>query len=133
MFLQRRHTDGQKAHAEMFNITNYWRNANQTYSEILPYTSLNGQYFKSLQMTNAGEGVEKRESFYNGGEKVMSHQQPPRKQCGVFLRKLKIKLPYDPEILFLGIYPDKTIIQKDTGLKNMEAPSKTRLPYQVFI
>jgi len=84
-------------------------------------------------MTNAGEGVEKRESFYNGGEKVMSHQQPPRKQCGVFLRKLKIKLPYDPEILFLGIYPDKTIIQKDTGLKNMEAPSKTRLPYQVFI
>ena len=27
---------------------------------------------------------------------------------------LKIKFPYDPAIPFLGIYPDKTIIQKDT-------------------
>ena len=31
-----------------------------------------------------------------------------------FLKKLKIKLPYDPAILFLCIYPEKTIIQKDT-------------------
>ena len=31
-----------------------------------------------------------------------------------FLRKLKIVLPYDPAIPLLGIYPDKTIIQKDT-------------------
>ena len=31
-----------------------------------------------------------------------------------FLRKLKIKLLYDPAIPLLGIYADKTIIQKDT-------------------
>ena len=31
-----------------------------------------------------------------------------------FLKKLKIKLPYDPAIPLLGIYPDKTLIQKDT-------------------
>ena len=31
-----------------------------------------------------------------------------------FLRKLKIELPYDRAIPLLGIYPDKTIIQKDT-------------------
>ena len=31
-----------------------------------------------------------------------------------FPRKLKIELPYDPAIPLLGIYPDKTIIQKDT-------------------
>ena len=31
-----------------------------------------------------------------------------------FLRKLKMKLPYDPAILLLGIYPDSTVIQKDT-------------------
>ena len=31
-----------------------------------------------------------------------------------FLRKLKIELPYDPTVPFLGIYLDKTIIQKDT-------------------
>ena len=30
-----------------------------------------------------------------------------------FLRKLKIELPYDPAIPLLGIYPEKTIIQKD--------------------
>ena len=30
-----------------------------------------------------------------------------------FLKKLKIELPYDPTILLLGIYPEKTIIQKE--------------------
>ena len=29
-------------------------------------------------------------------------------------QKLKIELPYDPVIPLLGIYPDKTLIQKDT-------------------
>ena len=32
----------------------------------------------------------------------------------VFLKKLKIDLPYDPAIPLLGIYPEKTIIQKGT-------------------
>ena len=32
------------------------------------------------------------------------------------IKKLKIKLPYDPAIPLLGIYPEKTIIQKDPGL-----------------
>ena len=31
-----------------------------------------------------------------------------------FFKKLKIKLPYDPETPLLGIYPEKTIIQKNT-------------------
>ena len=30
------------------------------------------------------------------------------------LKKLKIKLPYDPAIPLLGIYPEKTIIEKGT-------------------
>ena len=30
------------------------------------------------------------------------------------LKKLKIELPYDPAILLLGIYPEETIIPKDT-------------------
>ena len=29
------------------------------------------------------------------------------------LKKLKIELPYDPAIPLLGIYPEKTIIQKE--------------------
>ncbi len=31
-----------------------------------------------------------------------------------FLKKLKIEVPYDPPIPLLGIYLEKTIIQKDT-------------------
>ena len=31
-----------------------------------------------------------------------------------FLKKLKIELPYDPAIPLLGIYPEKTIIQKES-------------------
>ena len=30
-----------------------------------------------------------------------------------FLKKLKTELPYDPAIPLLGIYPEKTIIQKE--------------------
>ena len=30
------------------------------------------------------------------------------------LRKLKIELPFDPAVPFLGIYPEKTMIRKDT-------------------
>ena len=34
-----------------------------------------------------------------------------------FLKKLKIELPYDPEISLLGIYPEKNIIQKEPRAK----------------
>ena len=40
--------------------------------------------------------------------------QPLWRTEWMFLKKLKIELPYDPAIPLLGIYPDKTIIQKDT-------------------
>ena len=40
--------------------------------------------------------------------------QPLWKTVCRFLRKLKIELQYDPAIPLLDIYPDKTLIQKDT-------------------
>ena len=40
--------------------------------------------------------------------------QPLWRTVWRFLKKLKIQLPYDPAIPPLGIYPEKTIIQKDT-------------------
>ena len=40
--------------------------------------------------------------------------QPLWKTVWRFLRKLNIELPYDLPILLLGIYPDKTVIQKVT-------------------
>ena len=40
--------------------------------------------------------------------------QSLEKTVGSFLKKLKIELPYESAIPFLGIYPEKTLIQKDT-------------------
>ena len=40
--------------------------------------------------------------------------QPLWRTVWRFLKKLKIELPYDLAIPLLGIYPAKTIIQKDT-------------------
>ena len=39
--------------------------------------------------------------------------QPLWKTVWRFLRKAKIELPYDPAIPLLGIYLDKTILQRD--------------------
>ena len=40
--------------------------------------------------------------------------QPLWRTLWRFLKKLKIELPYDPAILLLGVYPEKTIIQKES-------------------
>ena len=40
--------------------------------------------------------------------------QPLWRTLWTFLKKLKIELPYDPAMPLLGIYPEKTIIQKNT-------------------
>ena len=40
--------------------------------------------------------------------------QPLWRTVWKFFKKLKIELPCDPAIPLLGIYPEKTIIQKDT-------------------
>ena len=66
---------------------------------------------KSLQTTNAGERVEKREqscTFF--GNKL---KQPLQKTVWRFLKKLGIK-PYEPAIPLLGIYPEETKIERDT-------------------
>ena len=40
--------------------------------------------------------------------------QPLWRTVWSFLKNLKIEIPYDPAIPLLGIYPEKSIIQKDT-------------------
>ena len=56
--------------------------------------------------------MEKKKPSYTVGGNVnwCSHYG---KQYGGSLKKLKIELPYDPEISILGIYLEKTLIQKD--------------------
>ena len=67
-FLERRHTDGQEAQEEMFNTTEYQRNANKNYSEVYHLIPASMAIIKkNLQRVNAGEGVEKREPSYTVG------------------------------------------------------------------
>ena len=40
--------------------------------------------------------------------------QPLWRTVRGYLRNLNIELPYDPAISLLGIYPDKTFLEKDT-------------------
>ena len=40
--------------------------------------------------------------------------QPLWRTVWRFLKILKVELPYDPAIPLLGMYPEKTILQKDT-------------------
>ena len=43
--------------------------------------------------------------------------QPLWRTVWRFLKKLKMELPYDTAIPLLGIYPEKTIIQKESCIK----------------
>ena len=47
--------------------------------------------------------------------------QPLWRTVWRFLKKLKIDLPYDPVIPLLGVYPEKTIIQKESCAKMFTA------------
>ena len=69
IFLQRKHTDGQQAHEKMLNIANYKRNVNHSDNEVPPHTGQNGHH-QNIQITNAGESVEKREPSYTVGGNV---------------------------------------------------------------
>ena len=70
-------------------------------------TSVRMASSKSLQIINAGEGVEKREPSCTLGGNVNWYNHYGE-QYGGPLKKLKIELPYDPAIPLLGIYLEKT-------------------------
>ena len=67
---------------------------------------------KSLHRINAGEGAEMGTLLHCWWECKL--EQPLWRTVWRFLKKLKIEIPYDPAIPLLGIYPEKTIIWKDT-------------------
>uniref|UniRef100_A0A8D0WEG0 Uncharacterized protein n=1 Tax=Sus scrofa TaxID=9823 RepID=A0A8D0WEG0_PIG len=68
---------------------------------------------KCLLTINATGDVEKREPSYivDGNANWYNYYEI---QYGASSKKLKIELPYNPAIPLLGIYPEKTIIQKHT-------------------
>ena len=64
--------------------------------------------------------MEKRESFYTAGGSVNWCSHYGQQYGRQFLKKLKIELPYDLAVLLVGIYLDKTIIQKDTCIRHSQ-------------
>ena len=76
---------------------------------------------KNLQIINAGKDVEKRVSSYTVSGKVIvrgnvNWYRHYGRQYGDSLKKLGLKPPYNPVIPLLGIYPEETKIEKDTGI-----------------
>ena len=98
---------------KMINTPHYLRNANQNYNEISPHNGQNGRHHKKYTKIKAGEGVEKKGTLLPCWWECKLIQ-PLWKTVWRVLKKLAIKPPYDPAIPLLGIYPEKTIVQKDT-------------------
>ena len=58
--------------------------------------------------------MEKRQPSYTVSGNIINWCSHYGEQVWRFLKKLKIELPYDPATPLLGIYLEKTTIQKDT-------------------
>ena len=106
-FLQRRQTGGQKAHEKMLNIINYQRTANQNCNEVSPHTCQNVHHQKIYHKCWKG-CEEKGTLLYCRYE--YKFVQPLWRTVWRILKKLKLKLQYDPALPFLGVYLEKIII-----------------------
>ena len=113
-FHWRRHTDGQEAHEKRCSTSVIIREMQiKTTMKLTPHTNQNGHHQKKSTNNKCWRGCGERGTLLDcwGECKLI---QPLWKTVWRFLKKLKTELPYDPAILLLGIYPEKTIIQKDT-------------------
>ena len=108
--IQRRHTDGQQTHEKILTITNHQRNANQNHNEVSPHMVRMAIIKKSTNNKCWRGCGEKRTLLHCWWECKLI--QPLWRTVWRFLEKLKIELPYDPVIPLLGIYPEKTVIQR---------------------
>ena len=105
-FLPKRHTNGQQTHEKMPNIISYQRSINQNYNEVSLHTSQNGHHQKNLPTIKAIRGCGEKGTFLHCWWECKLMQALWRTLCR-FLKKLGIKLPYDPAIPLLCIDPEK--------------------------
>ena len=123
-FLQRRHTDDQQAHEKMVNISNYQRKKNQNYNEMSPHTNQNDHHQK-VQKHKCWRGCRAKGSLLHR-QRECKLVQPLWRTVGRLLNKPKIEFLSDPVIPLWGIYPEKTLIQKDTCTPVFNAALFTR-------
>ena len=74
------------------------------YHEVLPHPGQNGHHQNYLQTINAVESVEKREPSCTVGGNVNDTATMDNSMEAP--EKAKHRLPYDPAIPLLGIYPE---------------------------
>ena len=112
-FLMRRLTDGQQTHEKMLIIPNYQRNPNKT---MLWYhfTLVRMAIIKKFINNKCWREYKMRTLLHCWWECKLVWSQ--WKTSWRFLKTLTIKLPYDLAIPLLGIYLQKTLIQKDTSV-----------------
>ena len=106
-----RHTDGQNTHEKMFNTANSQRNANQT-TMSHHLTMVRMAIIKKPTNNKCWRMCGETGTLLNCWECKLV--QPRQRKVWSFLKKLKIKLPYDPAIPLLGIHTKKSRNERDT-------------------
>ena len=96
----------------MLNITHYQRNANQNHNEVPPMPIRMTISKKSTSNKCQRRCSEKGPLLHCWWECKLV--QPLWRTVWGFLKKLEIELPYDPEILLLGIHTKDTRTERDT-------------------
>ena len=104
----------------MLNMANHQGNANQNHNELSPLACQKGYHQKDYRQQMLVRTGEKRTLVHCWREcKLM---QTLWKTLWRFLKNWKLELPYDPGILLLGIYLEKT---KTLNQKDIRTPMFT--------
>jgi len=105
--------DIQMANKHMKNVQHHslLRNANQNHNEVSFHASQNGcdpKFYKQQMLEKVWRKVNRLTLLVG-----MQTRQPLWRTVWRFLKKLEIKLPYDPAIPLLGIHTEETRIERD--------------------